>query len=399
MRKTWLIAKETYKRRVRSGSFLILTFGLPLLMIVAGAIPFLAATSAPPSAIGLVDHSGGLVPPAQVPVDDGTLRVEQYGTEEAARAAYLAGDIGGYLVVPAGYLDGEQVTFYADEAPSDATDTAMAELLRRAQLPGAQPWLLARLSDPAQRVLVAIDTGQEVTEGLGLILHFATPAVLGIFFAIAVLLGSSQMGAAVVREKDQRSIEMLVTSLRVRELVAGKVMGVSLLTLTQFAIWGIGAAVGIGLALSSVTGLEGLAVPWRAIVWALLLGVPGYFLYGALAAGLGVIAGDNQQARQLASMLGFVAFVPFWLVGVLLEAPDGLLAVAASLFPLTSPMFSLLRMTLAQVPTWQLFTALAFMLLSLAATVWFVARIYRAAMLNYGQSLRPEQILRALRQA
>jgi ABC-2 type transport system permease protein len=207
------------------------------------------------------------------------------------------------------------------------------------------------------------------------------------------------MGAAVVREKDQRSIEMLVTSLRVRELVAGKVMGVSLLTLTQFAIWGVGAAIGIGLALSSLTGLEGLTVPWRAIVWALLLGVPGYFLYGALAAGLGVIAGDNQQARQLAGILGFVAFVPFWFVGTLLEAPDGLLAIAASLFPLTSPMFSLLRMTLAQVPTWQLFAALALILLSLAATVWFVARIFRAAMLNYGQSLRPEQILRALRQA
>jgi ABC-2 type transport system permease protein len=237
-----------------------------------------------------------------------------------------------------------------------------------------------------------------VTEGLGLILHFATPAVLAIFFALAVLLGSSQMGATVVREKDQRSIEMLVTSLRVRELVAGKVMGVSLLTLTQFAIWGIGAAIGIGLALSSLTGLEGLAVPWRAIVWALLLGVPGYFLYGTLAAGLGVIAGNSQQARQLAGLLGFVAFVPFWFVSVLIEAPDGLLAVAASLFPRTSPMFSLLRMTLAQVPTWQLFAALVLILLSLAVAVWSVARIFRAAMLNYGQSLRPEQILRALRQ-
>lgn len=400
MKKIWLVAKETYKRRVRSGNFLILTFGLPLLMIIAGAIPFFLAAGGAPQAIGLVDRSGELAPPGQVPMDDGgSLQVQTFDTEETARAAYQAGDIGGYLVVPAGYLDGEQVAYSADEAPGDATETALAEVLRRAQVPDAPPWLFERLTDPSKRVFVAVDSGREVAEGPGLILHFATPAVLGIFFAIAVLLGSSQMGAAVVREKDQRSIEMMVTSLRVRELVAGKVLGVSLLTLTQFAIWGAGAAIGLGLALSGLTDLGGLVVPWRAIVWALLLGVPGYFLYGALAAGLGVIAGDNQQARQLAGVLGFVAFVPFWFVGALVQDPNGPLAIAVSLFPLTSPMFNLLRMTLAEVPAWQLFTALAIILLGLAATVWVVARIFRAAMLNYGQSLRPEQILRALRQA
>lgn len=272
-------------------------------------------------------------------------------------------------------------------------------MLRRSLLGDGPPWLSERLSDPAQRVLVALESGREVAEGPGLIIHFATPAALGIFFAITVLLGSNQMGAAVVREKDQRSIEMLVTSLRVRELMAGKVLGISLLTLTQFAIWGAGAAIGIGLAVSGLTGLQGLVVPWRAVIWALLLGVPGHFLYGALAAGLGVIAGDSQLARQLAGVLGFVAFVPFWFTFTLVEAPNGPLAIAASLFPLTSPMFSLLRMTLAQVPTWQLVAALAIILLSLAATVWCVARIFRGAMLNYGQSLRPQQILPVLRQA
>ncbi|MEJ2210891.1 MAG: ABC transporter permease [Anaerolineae bacterium] len=399
MKKIWLVTVQTYKRRIRSGTFLILTFGLPLLMIVAGAIPFLTAIGTPPASVGLVDLSGALVPPAQISLEDTTLQVDTFATQAAARAAYQAGDIGGYLVVPAGYLDGEQVAFYAQKSPGTTTNAALAELLRHSLLPDAPPWLLQRLSDPAQRVFVALDSGREVAEGPALILHFAAPAILAIFFAIAVLLGSSQMGAAVVQEKDQRSVEMLVTSLRVRELVFGKVLGVSLLTLTQFAIWGLGAAVGLGLALSSLVDIQGLIVPWPAIVWALLLGVPGYFLYGTLAAGLGVIAGDNQQARQLAGMLGFVAFVPFWFVGTMVEAPNGPAAIALSLFPLTSPMFSLLRMIIVEVPTWQLAVALALILLSLALSVWFVAHIFRAAMLNYGQSLRPEQILRALRQA
>ena len=399
MKKTWLIAWATYRRQIRSGNFLILTFGLPLLMIVAGAIPFLALTGGDLVQIGYVDQSGTMAPVEQVPLDGDSLRVQNLASVDAAQAAYQRGDVGGYLVVPPGYLEGEPVVFYGDDSPDGVMEEALAALLRRSMLPDAPPWMPDRLSDPSRRIFVALDTGEEVAEGPALILRFGLPAALGIFFALAVLMGSSQMGAAVVREKDQRSIEMIITSVRVRELVSGKILGVTLLTLTQFAIWGIGAGIALGLALSSVVNLQDLLVPWRAVAWALLLGVPGYFLYGALAAGLGIIAGGNQQARQLAGLLGFVAFVPFWFVGTVTGAPNGSLAIAVSLFPLTSPTFNLLRMVLTNVPTWQLAAALALILVSLSAAIWFVARIFRAAMLVYGKSLRPDEILSALRQA
>lgn len=399
MKKTWLVAKSSYKRQIRSGNFLILTFGLPVLMVLAGAIPFILNADASLPSIGFVDQTGELAPVAQVLSGDQALQVETFSRTEDARAAYQRGDIDGFLVVPQRYLEGEPVIFYGEEAPNAATEEALASLLRRALLPDQPSWLFERLSNPSQRVFVALESGEEIAEGPALILRFAAPAALGMLFALAVLLGSSQMGAAVVREKDRRAIEIVVTSLRIRELVAGKVLGVSLLTLTQFAIWGLGGTLAVGLALANVADLQELAIPWTALIWALLLGVPGYLLYGTLAAGLGVIAGDHQQARQLAGFLGFVAFVPFWFLGVLVKAPNGALAIAASLFPLTSPMFSLFRMVLTDVPTWQLATSLALILASLAATIWFVARIFRAAMLVYGKPLRPQQILDAVRQA
>lgn len=399
MKKTWLIAKETYKRRVRSGSFLVLTFGLPVLMVAAGAIPFLLNAGSDLPVVGFVDQTGALSPPAQVERSGDTLQVQPYASIDAARAAYERDEVAGFLVAPPGYLEGEPVVFYGDDAPNMATEEALAEVLRRSQVPGEPAWPHARLTDPSERVFLALESGEQVAEGPALILRLAAPLGLGIVFALAVLMGSSQLGAAVVREKEQRSIEMIATSVRIRELVAGKVLGVSLLTLTQFAIWGVGATIGLGLALTRLVDLQGLVVPWRALVWGLLLGVPGYFLYGTLAAGVGVIAGGNQQARQLAGFLGFAAFLPFWFAGTLVQAPDGALALVASLFPLTSPTFCLMRMAFTQVPTWQLVTALVLILLSLVGAIWLVARIFRAAMLNYGQSLRPQQILRALRQA
>lgn len=194
-------------------------------------------------------------------------------------------------------------------------------------------------------------------------------------------------------------MEMVVTSLSPRELVIGKVLGMSLLSLTQIALWVVGALAALALTLLGTLRIQELSVPWSALLWAALLGVPGYLLYAVLGAGLGVIAGDRQQARQLAGMLGFLGMGPLYFMSAILDNLGGPLGVALTLFPLTAPTIALFRMTLSEVPTWQLGLSLAIMVASLAASIWFVARIFRAAMLMYGQSLRPRQILRALREA
>ena len=193
-------------------------------------------------------------------------------------------------------------------------------------------------------------------------------------------------------------MEMVITSLAARELVIGKVLGITLLTVTQVAIWATGAGIAIALTLTAV-GSAPLSIPWRAMSWALLLGVPGYFLFAVLAAGLGIIAGDRQQARQLSGLLGFLGLMPLYLLGVLINDMDGPLALGLTWFPLTAPMVALFRVALSQAPTWQLIISLVILIASVVGSVWFVTRIFRAAMLVYGQSLRPRQIWRALRQA
>lgn len=194
-------------------------------------------------------------------------------------------------------------------------------------------------------------------------------------------------------------MEMVITSLSPVELVSGKVLGMTLLSLTQVGIWALGAGIAVGLALSGRAGDQAITIPWGALMWAVLLGVPGYFLYAALASGLGVIAGDHQQARQLAGVLGILGMSPAYMMGPLVGAIDSPLAVGLTLFPLSAPMIALFRMALTDVPLWQLATSLGILIISLIGSVWFVARIFRAAMLMYGQSLNPRQILRALREA
>lgn len=401
MKKIWLIAKTTYRRSVRSGSFLMLTFGIPLIMVIAGAIPFFLLRPSDESPdLGYVDQTGALAQVESVTTEDGiSLSMTQFPDREAAQAAYQGDEIQGYLVVPAGYLEGENVTYYAKNEPDDSIEIALEVFLRKAVAPDQPDWVYAQLEDPSSLTYVASESGEQVSEGIGLVLRFAAPAIMGILFGLAVMFTSTQMGSAVVREKEQRAMEMVITALEPFELVAGKVVGVVLLSFTQLFIWGAGAFIGIYLAISGQFDLLGLSIPWETIGWGLLLTIPGYFLFAVIAAGLGVIAGDKQGAQQLAGFLGFAGLFPLWFVGLIISDPNGPLAVGLTLFPLTAPIFALFRMTLIEVPLWQLLAAEGLVIGSLVVGVWFVARIFRAAMLIYGKSLNPAQIWNALRQA
>lgn len=400
MKKIWLIAWSAYKQRVRSGTFLMLTLGLPVLMVIAGAIPFFTQGFGDElPVVGYVDQTGQLAAVQEVVVDEQTLVLRAFAEPTQAQDAYQQGEIGGYLVIPGGYFEGEQARYYAEESPNVALTQGLQIFMRRAMLPEAPDWMLERLDDPTNRTFVSLETGESVQEGPALILRVATPIALAILMALALLFTSSQMGAAVVREKDQRAMEMIITSIRTSQLVAGKIIGMTLLSLTQLAVWGTGILIAVILLLAGDVDLGSLSLPWGALFWALMLGIPGYFLYAVVAAGLGIIAGDTQQAQQLAGFLGFLGMFPLWIAGVLLEAPNSALAVGLSLFPFTAPIFSLFRMALTEVPLWQLVASFGILILSLLAGIWVVSRVFRVAMLMYGQALTPREIWRAMKQA
>lgn len=401
MRKSWLVAVTTYRQRVRSTAFLLLTFGLPLLMVAVGAISILTQIRGGLPPVGYVDQTGQLATVDSVIVDDETLDLTSYADVEAARRALNGGEIGGYLVVPEGYLEEQSAmpTFYGEERPNAKLESGLTSLMRRALLPDAEEWAFERLDDPSDITFLARETGERVEQGLPLFVRVATPAFLALVFVLTVFTSANQMGSAVVREKEQRAMEMVITSLSPRELVMGKVLGMTLLSLTQVAVWMIGAGTAVGLALFGTLSVQDLSIPWWALLWAVLLGVPAYFLYAVLGSGLGVIAGDKQQARQLAGMLGFLGMGPLYLMGAIIDNLGGPLGVGLTLFPLTAPTIALFRMTLSDVPTWQLTASFGIIVVSLTVSTWIVARIFRAAMLMYGQSLRPRQIIRALREA
>ncbi len=397
MKKIWLLAVKTYRQHIRSGTFLILTFGLPVLMLIVGAIPFFSLIGQVGSRLGYVDQTGQLTLLSTVTPDNLDITISAYPNIDAARAALTQEQIEGYLVIPDGYFQGQVPRYYGQKSPGLVIQEMLTRSIRRTLLADHPAWVTERFSTPANLTYAARETG-EVMEGAGVLIQAVTPLALAIAFGVLVLTGTAQTGAAIVEEKDQRAMEMVITSLTVRELVTGKVLGITLLAVTQILVWATGIGIALKLALMARGNIP-LNMPWPTIVWAVLLGVPGYFLYAVLAAGLGIIAGNREQAGQLSGLLGFLVMLPLYILAFLINDLDGPLTLGLTWFPLTAPMIALLRMGLSEVPLWQLVVSLVILMASVAGSIWFVALIFRAAMLNYGQSLRPRQIWRALRQA
>lgn len=400
MNKIWLIAANTYHPRVRSGSFLFLTLFLPILMVAAGAVAVIFfENEVELGVVGYVDQTGRLAEVSNINAGGTEFDLVRLNDVKQAQSALSSGQIEAYLVIPQGYFTGEPVIFYGETTPGAELRQALERFLRLALWPEAPEAIMARAENPAEVTFVSLSTGTEISSGLGLVVFFATPAILAILFAIAVAFTTGQMGSAVVREKEQRAMEMVITSLRPRDLVAGKVLGMSLLALTQFGIWIAGALIALLIYTSGEADLRGLVFPWRAALWGLLLITPGYLLFAVLGAGVGLIAGDNQQAQQLAGLLGILGFVPMWFTAAWINQPDGAAAVTLTLFPLTAAVTALLRMAFTEVPVWQLSASFVLLVLSLWLAIWVVARIFRVTMLVYGQAIRPRQIWLALRRA
>jgi ABC-2 type transport system permease protein len=392
MKKVWLVASNVYRRQIRSGTFLLLTFLLPLLMVIAGAVPILRETRGELPVVGIVDGSGRLEQLGEVEIEGRRLEVSVYTDEVSARSAVEDGEVAGFLLIPPAYPQGGSPTFHGEKEPRAVLRDALKVYVQRALTVDAPAWKTERLLAPGRVTYVDVTTGQEMQQGPGVVIRVLIPALLAVIFSLVIFTTISQMGAVMVEEKEKRSMEMIVTSVRPRELVSGKVLGMGLVSLTQIAIWAAAALLAAALALSTSLSLDEVILPSRALLWAALLSIPAYFLYVVLAAGLGIIAGGKAQAQQLAGILGFLALAPVWLTGFLVQNPDGPLAVALTLFPLTAPTFALIRIVITEVPIWQLVSGASLILLGLGLSIYGVARIFRAAMLLYGQTLRPRQI-------
>jgi len=286
-------------------------------------------------------------------------------------------------VLSADYLETRQATLIALEEPSGVASSQFTQLVSANLLAQFPAEVVQRLSQGTQLVVQSLDGSRQFVQGDWL--GFVLPFMVGFIFLVAVFATSGYLLQAVVEEKENRTMELLVTTISPNKLMAGKIVGIIAVGWTQLLAW-FGMILLLALVGSLFTDLpEWISFPASYLALALVLFVPAFIMLAALMVAVGATLTDVQEAQQVTSLFTLPLFIPFWFALTLINHPNGPVAVGLSFFPFTAPITLAIRAGFAPIPSWQLVLSLSLLIMFAAAAVWFAGRAFRLGMLRYGQ--------------
>jgi ABC-2 type transport system permease protein len=263
------------------------------------------------------------------------------------------------------------------------------------------PDVADRVANPVDLTPVQLDEDGQPRGGANIastVAGFIIPYVLSIFLVISIFSASSYLLRSVSEEKESRVIEIVLSSVSASELLAGKVLGLGALGLTQVLVWLLSGALLTGGLGAMVAGVA-IALKPSIFVLSLAYFLLGYLLYGTLMAAAGSLGTSMRESQQVAGIFTFGAAVPLMFNSLILASPNGVIARALSYFPLTAPTTMMLRLPLATVPPLDLAISLIGLLIAIPFVLWGGAKVFRMGLLLTGKRPALKQVWRALREA
>ena len=406
------VAVHEYVTNVRRFGFIFFTL-LPVALGVIGlvvaaffsgqAARFFENQFAPKAQLtGVVDQSGLF---ASIPASFADEFVSL--ADEAAAQRALADDtIGAFIVIPPDYVASGKITAYVKEGGFMsgavlADRSSLTPFLVNGLLAGkVDEALVRRAGAPAN--VTPVTLGPQGNSGgrgstFSAVSGFIIPYMMSIFLVIAIFATAQYLLRSVSEEKETRVIEVILSSVTARELLAGKVVGLGALGFTQLGVW-LGSAIvftgGLGaLIAGAVVALNPLVFVLSAVYFLL-----GYVIYGTLMAAAGALGTNVRESQQIAALFSIVAFLPYMLSSFIMMNPNMLLARVLSYFPLTAPTMMMFRLPFG-VPPADIIGSLIVLVVSVPFCVWGGAKVFRTGLLMYGKRPSLKQIWRILREA
>lgn len=424
MNKTFSIARTEFLKHLRKPTFWLTLLGIPVLALVVSllnsdasgqenrAIPGLADPAkikadieAGKPQIGFVDQSGVVAGiPASFPAETAAL-YRQYASVEAAQAALKAEEIPAFYVIPADYIaEGELIYYSSQFSPfGNGFQETLIETLIATNLLGSGDVGYARsVLAPTQGLTIepltpAADGAAAANDSERDSAAFALGYGFAMLLYVSIFVSASLLLQALIEEKENRVIEVVLSSVSPSSLLRGKILGLGLLGLFQLTVWLGIAFAGMSSGSSLVSSLSAIKVGPGVWALALVCFALGYMIYASLMAGIGAIANTMRESSQLTIIVVLPIILPLIFLAVLIEQPNGTLAQVLSYIPLTSPIVLVIRSAISSVPVWQVALSLGLMVAAIVVLQSVAARMFKATTLLAGDKPSMRGLFRALR--
>ena len=420
-----IIIQREFNERVRKKSFIITTLLMPLLMVALMAAPALIMqfSRGDEKRIAVIDESGLVAPRLE---SDEELRFEptDLTTEEARRTLT---DRFGVLRIGGDILENpSDVKLYANSSSSLSVENSItdqierileAEKLKRYNIDNLHQILDEVKTTVTLQTFRNDKSQEEETHAQSSTVATVTGYVLGFILYMFLLIYGQMVMQSVIEEKNNRVLEVMVSSVRPFDLMMGKILGIASVAVVQVAIWGV-LICGIGAAvmphlmpsdvmasaqamqqgmpdaaaasgmdpemLQAVAAITDLGYIVRIFVCLLLFVFGGYLFYSAMFAAVGSAVDNVQDASQLQTPITLPIILALLMMFAVIRDPNSQMAFWFSVIPFTSPIVMIVRIPY-DIPLWEIALSLAVLYASFVGMVWFAAKIYRVGIFMYGK--------------
>jgi ABC-2 type transport system permease protein len=314
--------------------------------------------------------------------------------EEQAREMAELGKLSSFFIIDENYLENGRVEFIQRDYNffSTSNETANLNIVitqnifsdRKKSIRYLEPMSIAFIE------LVSEKTTNQQSDA------FWLPYSMTILFYMLILGASSLMLNSITNEKKNRVIEILLTSTSTKDLLIGKMIALGIAGLIQTILW-----LGSGTLLLTLAGrasmVDQVYVPSFSIfIWGLIYFILGYALYSSFMSGLGALVPNPKEGSQATFFVIFPLFIPLFFSATIASAPNSPLFVVLSLFPLTSPVMMIARMTAATVPVWQIALSIGLLGITIVYVTQAILRLFRAQTLLSGKPFKAKDYFSAM---
>lgn len=429
LRNIWVVTRREYVERVRTKAFLIMTLLTPALMAMwvflptlfigaktGGSRVLMVVASRPETALAIKNRL------EQTPAEDArdetkkSTRVADVKYTVATSTDLSAGnhaalqnkidtkEIDGFVWLDDAALK-EHKFLYTARSTNDFIEIAtlrssIRDVLMTEELKarGVKPEEVKAAMQPYSMDTVQWEKGKGKSAGGDS--QFMSVFFLGFAMYMTVIIFGVGVMRAVLEEKNSRVMEVLLSSVNPMELMAGKILGVGGVGLSQIAIWIAMPTVGAGAGMMSLgAAIKKANYTIETAIYFAIFFLLGYLLYSTMCAALGAMVTTEQEAQQLQLFVMMPLIFSLFIMFFAMRAPNDPRVVAISMFPFAAPLVMYTRIVVQTPPMWQIVTCIALMIVAIIGMVWLCGRIYRVGILMYGKKPTLPEIIKWIKYA
>ncbi len=376
------VFKFEFLNLVTRRSFLLMVILVPLIPILLLSIlgllnedqtqsitQIFTSEVANPLPIGVVDKSG-IVTDYPDWLTNGAL--VEVVDEATARQRTAANQLEGFFVIAPDYLESGKVTFIKPQISmiTEIIQQGALDELINFNLMGSDQQLYLRFTNPVTYNYQYLNPESADTRDQNSLSTFFVPYAIMMLFYMLILISSSFMINAVGKDKENKTIEMMLTSVSPMDLFFGKLLGYGAASLLQMVAWGGAVALLMNRGGQSLAFLQGISLSSQVLILGIPYFILGFFVYGSLMAGIGALAPNLREGNSSSFILTLPLIFVFFVVNQLIGEPNSFISVFLSIFPLTSPVVMMTRLAIGPVPLMEIGLSMAVLI----ATVYFVVR-------------------------